>query len=122
MRNEINKKLLDPQVRDAIMIVDFTTSRKCKDHELSRVKDESTGDFLPMKISFWSRPLGNKCAYALYKTCRIVYVGWYFYFTPFCTIVLSFLLPILADYINFTGNTDTGSRGSSSNLLPPVFN
>ena len=93
-------------------MVNFTTSRKCKDNEMSTVRSEETGELLPMKISFWARPCANKMAYAMYKVCRVVYVGWYFYFTPFCTIVLSFLLPTISTYLN-QGDSSTAAASRS---------
>ena len=48
-------------------------------------------------------------AYCLYKVCRIVYVGWYFYFTPFSTIVLSFLLPTISAYLNYDTSDDVST-------------
>ena len=94
LRNESMKKLLDNTVNDKILVIAHTTSKRCRDDELSTIPDEN-GDLRPLKVTYKSRRCCNKFAYCLYKVYRILYVSLYFYFFPFSVIILSQLLPLL---------------------------
>jgi len=94
LRSESMKKLIEPDVTEQILVVRHTTSKKCKDWELSTVEDEN-GDMRPMKVQFGHRNCGNKCCFIVYKIERMFYVSLYFYFIPFTTIILTCIIPIL---------------------------
>ena len=78
---------------EKVLIISRTSSKKCKEGELSKVEDEH-GDLLPLKITFESRTCGNKCLYIMYKCWRAFFVSFYFYFLPFATILLTVLIPL----------------------------
>ena len=44
-------------------------------------------------MSFSSRTCANKFLYYLYRMFRIFYASFWFYFTPFSTIFISYWLP-----------------------------
>lgn len=94
LRSESMKKLIEPEVTEKVLVVRHTTSKKCKDHELSTVEDEN-GEFRPLRVRFGSRMCGNKCCYIVYKVQRMFYTSLYFYFIPFTTIILTCIIPIL---------------------------
>jgi hypothetical protein len=94
LRNESMKKLLVEDVAERVLKIQRTSSKKCKEHELSVVEDED-GNLLPLKMTFRERSCGNKCAYAQYKCLRAFFVSVYFYFLPFTTILLTCLVPIV---------------------------
>ena len=95
LRNEKMKKLLYEDVKERILIINHTTSKRCTSKELSNVLDEN-GDRRPLKILFKDRTCGNKCLYMFYKVMRCWYVSYYFYFQPFAVVFLSIFLPLLA--------------------------
>jgi len=105
LRNESMKKLLEPVVCEKVLVIARTSSKKCKEGELSKVEDEN-GDLLPLKITFWSRTCGNKCLYLMYKCWRAFFVCFYFYFLPFATILLTCLIPLttikLSDWVDWS--------------------
>lgn len=94
LRNECMKKLCESEFTEKIVIIRHTTSKKCLPDELSTVRDEN-GNLRPLKITFGSRECANKCMYTIYKVMRAFYVGIYFYFMPFTTILLTCIIPIL---------------------------
>ena len=94
LRNESMKKLLDNEVNDKILVIRHTTSKRCKDNELSTVADEN-GDLRPLKVVYKNRSCLSKTLYCIYKVYRLLYVSLYFYFFPFSVIILSQLLPLL---------------------------
>jgi len=93
LRNESMKLLIEAEVTERVLIVHHTTSKKCKDNELSTIKDDD-GEFRPLKVTFMKRDCCNKCLYLVYKCIRTFYVSVYFYFMPFTCIMLSCLIPI----------------------------
>lgn len=97
LRNESMKKLIEKEVTERVLVIRHTSSKKCKDNELSTVKDEN-GDFRPLKVKYGDREGTNKCMYSTYKCMRTFYVSVYFYFMPFSTIVLTCLIPIFASF------------------------
>jgi hypothetical protein len=97
LRNESMKKLIEKEVTERVLVINHTSSKKCKDHELSSVRDED-GEFRPLKVTFASREGTNKCMYSTYKCMRTFYVSMYFYFMPFATIILTCLIPIFASF------------------------
>lgn len=98
LRSESLKKLIDSDVCEKILIIRHTSSKKCKDHELSDIVDEN-GDLRPLKISWKTRNCTNKFFYCFYRVLRTFYVSVYFYFLPFMSIILTCFLPI---YIQIT--------------------
>ena len=93
LRNESMKKLLDPEVCEKVLVVARTTSKKCKEGEMSKVENED-GNLMPLKITFSDRTCGNKFLYFTYKIWRAFFVSIYFYFLPFTTILLTCLIPL----------------------------
>ena len=93
LRNESMKKLLEPEVCEKVLVISRTSSKKCKEGEMSKVEDEN-GDLLPLKITFGERSCGNKILYFSYKIWRAFFVSFYFYFLPFTTILLTCLIPL----------------------------
>jgi hypothetical protein len=98
MRNEYCKKLISKNIAEKILVIHHTTSKRCGVEELSDVKDEN-GNYRKMKISFQDRDCSGKCAYLVYKVCRVYYVSFYFYFLPFTSVMLSILVPLVAEKI-----------------------
>ena len=98
LRNEPMKMLI--KKAEKILIVKHTSSKKCKDWQLSDVdyEDEQGANKgkRPLRQNFGQRSCGNKCFYVQYKCLRSFYVSVYFYFLPFATIMLSCLIPIVA--------------------------
>ena len=58
--------------------------------------EEDSKSKRPLRQSFGQRSCCNKLFYVLYKFLRCFYVSVYFYFLPFATIMLSCLIPIIA--------------------------
>jgi len=52
LENESFKELTEKAFTSRTLIVEHTTSKKCKSTEMSRVKDPSTGNHRPLKIEF----------------------------------------------------------------------
>lgn len=97
LRSESMKKLIEREVTEKILIVQHTSSKKCKLGEKSKILDED-GNLRPLKINFRERDRCNKCLWVQYKCLRTFYVSVYFYFLPFATIVLTCLIPIFASF------------------------
>lgn len=95
LKSESLKKLCSHEISQQILIIKHTTSKKCKDFELSDVLDEETKEFRKLRVTFKDRDCGNKCWYAVYKVLKSFYVSLYFYFLPFSAILLSCLIPIV---------------------------
>jgi len=51
------------------------------------------GNELPMRVRWQDRTIGNLIMYIFYKSMRIFFVSFYFYFMPFASIIVSVLLP-----------------------------
>ena len=98
LRNESMKKLLDDTVNNRILVIRHTTSKRCREDELSDVMDED-GDLRPLKAKFKNRSMCNKICYCFYKVYRLVYVSAYFYFFPFTVIALSQIIPLITEPI-----------------------
>lgn len=94
LRNEPMKILVKPEVTENVLIINHTTSKKCRDREVSSVEDFDD-ELRPLRVSFKDRSTCNKCLYVQYKCLRTFYVSVYFYFLPFTTIMLSCLIPII---------------------------
>lgn len=97
LRNESMKKLIEKEITEKVLVIRHTTSKKCKDDELSTVMGED-GEFRPLKVTFKSRDGCNKCMYIFYKIMRTFYVSVYFYFMPFTTIMLTCIIPIMSTF------------------------
>lgn len=54
MKGESFKAMCEKEFTKKVLVVQHTTSKKCKLEELSQVKDED-GNFRPLKIEFKSR-------------------------------------------------------------------
>jgi hypothetical protein len=94
LKNESIKVLVEKKFYKRVIVVNHTTSKKCKLDELSSVKDEN-GDFRPLRITFESRSPLNMILFSLYKFMRAFYVSLFYYFLPFSAIMISTLLPII---------------------------
>jgi hypothetical protein len=94
LKNESIKVLVEKKFYKRVMVVNHTTSKKCRLEELSSVKDEN-GEFRPLRVAFESRTLLNKVLFCLYKFLRAFYVSLFYYFLPFSAIMISTLLPIV---------------------------
>lgn len=95
LKNESFKKLNDPEFCGRVLVVKHTTSKKCKEYELTDVKNEETGEYRPLKVTFMGRTLLNKCLYLFYKLVRMFYVSTFYYFLPFSAVVISTLVPLM---------------------------
>ena len=102
LRNEPMKQLTETEVCSKILVVQHKTSKRCKVHELSTVKDEK-GNFRPLKVFFSKRSLSNKIFYIQYKCLRIFMASLYFYFFPFLVIFISIMMPLI-----YRTNGETG--------------
>ena len=94
MKSESFKELTEKRFYKKVFVIHHTSSKKCKENELSDVKDEN-GDLRPLKVSISSRTFVNKLLYIVYKLLRTFYVSLFYYFMPFSAIILSTLFPII---------------------------
>ena len=92
MKGESFKALCEKEFTKKVLVVQHTTSKKCKLEELSQVKDED-GNFRPLKIEFKSRSCSNKTLFVLYKIFRAFYVSTFYYFMPFTCIIITLMIP-----------------------------
>lgn len=97
MKNESFKELLEEEFTEKVLIINHTTSKKCKADELSTVKNED-GELRPLKVVFKDREPLNKIYFVVYKVIKAFYVSVYFYFMPFTVILISAIVPILYRY------------------------
>lgn len=97
LKNESFKMLTEREFCKRVLIIQHTTSKKAREHELSFVKDE-TGEYRPLRILFSNRTNLNKFLYVLYKVFRLFFVSVFYYFLPFAAILISTLFPLLARY------------------------
>jgi hypothetical protein len=88
--------LLGEEIAERLLPVYHTTSIYCKPDLLS-ISIGKDGNVLPMRILLKDRTIGNVLAYIFYKTVRTFFVGFFFYFMPFASIIVSVLLPNLFD-------------------------
>jgi hypothetical protein len=100
MKNEGFKELLEKKFTSKVLIISHTTSKKCKEDELSTVKDEH-GEYRPLKVNFKDRETLNKVLFVIYKILRGFYVSFYFYFIPFTVIIISSIVPIMYRYVAY---------------------
>jgi len=63
------------------------------------VKDEN-GEFRKLKIQLGERGCSNKCMYVVYKILRVFFVSFYYYFSPFLTVLFSIMAPIRFQDVN----------------------
>lgn len=94
MKNESFKELTSRKFCKHVLVIHHTTSKKCREHELSDVKDED-GNFRPLGIKFKSRDTRNKIMFVTYKFFRMFYVSLFYYFLPFSVVIMSTLLPLV---------------------------
>ena len=91
------KKLVEADITESVLIVLHTTSKKCKETEMTAIQDEN-GNYRPLKVTFGSRTCANKCLYCVYKVLKCFYTSLFFYFLPFSTIILTCFIPIISRY------------------------
>ncbi len=96
LRSESMKKLIEAEVTEKILVIRHTSSKKCKDWELSTVMDEETDQYRPLRVRWSDRECCNKFLYVIYKMLRMFYTSLYFYFIPFSAIILTCIIPIFA--------------------------
>jgi hypothetical protein len=96
MPDEPFRKLLEEELVRVNFSIHHTTSRRCSYEEMRTEKDIN-GNLVPLRIRFGQRDCWNKTAYLFYKFCRLWYTAFYFYFLPFVVIVLSVVLPGIAE-------------------------
>ena len=106
LKNESFKGLIERDFTKNVLVINHTTSKKCKVTELSTVRDEQ-GELRPLKLRFCARSIPNMFLYVVYKILRTFYVSTFFYFFPFTTVVLSTLLPL--SWRTFAANIDPNS-------------
>jgi hypothetical protein len=87
------KNILSDEVAGAVFVVQHTTSKRCKDYEVSEVLDEDDNP-RPLKITFGRRTCQNRVGWAIYKFMRGLYVMYYFYFMPLFLLGFSLGLPV----------------------------
>ena len=88
------KKLLGEETAQKLARIQHTTSRACKETELSLVKGENDS-IRPLRVTWKSRGCCNKSLFVVYRAFRCYYVSYYFYFQPFAVIISSIVLPLL---------------------------
>ena len=91
------KKLFYEEIRGKILVVQHTTSKRCKDNEKSSVIDDSKGGgrYRPMRVKMEDRPCCNRCTFVWYKAVKCFYVCVYVYFFPILILEVSLYFPIL---------------------------
>lgn len=95
MKNECMKKLIqDEGTQEKLLRWRHTTSMRCGDDELSKVRDEN-GEFRPLKVQWKARTADNKCLFLAYKLYKFWYTAYYFYFQPFVVLLFSIIFPLL---------------------------
>jgi hypothetical protein len=97
MKDESFKELTKREFCKPVLIIEHTTSKKCRDHELSKVKDDE-GNFRPLGLKFKARKTTNKIMFVIYKFFRMFYVSVFYYFLPFTVVIFSLLVPLLFRY------------------------
>lgn len=95
LQGESFRLLIEKKFTKRALEIEHTTSKKCKETELSEVKDE-LGEFRPLRIVFQKRSKSNKILYTVYKVLKTFYVSFFYYFMPFTAIIMSTLVPLLA--------------------------
>ena len=92
------KKMIDLEnEQKPVLRILHTSSSQCKIHEKADSLDDD-GNKRQMRIRFMDRTWQNKLAYTFYKFIRGFFVSFYFYFTPYFTLVLSLGFPIIYFY------------------------
>lgn len=99
LSHEKLKELVLEETASELLSNDFTSSKKAlsfdKGGEDSGQIDEN-GEPICMKINYWrDRSCVNKLLWLVYKTFRIIFVSFYFYFYPPLSIYLTFQLPFI---------------------------
>jgi hypothetical protein len=104
VKHEFLKKLLFEEIRNRVIIVRNTTSKRCQPTEKPLKSEWYSALFdledldTPIKIQAVKRSWFNWILYMVYKGFRIYYVSFYVYFMPFLTVMLSIGLPLLNCY------------------------
>jgi hypothetical protein len=52
MKDESFKTLTGEDFCKAVLTISHTTSKKCRDHEISKIYDEDEGDFRPLRVIY----------------------------------------------------------------------
>ena len=87
------KLLLEKEFNEELFKINHTSSKKCKDDELSTNRDENSGEFRLLKVSWKTRSLTMNILRAIYMICRSYFNSVYFYFLPFFSIMINCLVP-----------------------------
>jgi len=95
MKGEAFRELIIEDFCSEVLKISHTTSKKCSVFDKSdQVNLE--GEVIPLRVQFKERSCCNKFVFIIYKMLRTFYVSLFFYFMPFCAIVLSTLFPLLS--------------------------
>lgn len=92
IQTEPLKLLTGEELAERVLPVYHTTSIHCAEDIMSGVIGKEDKE-LPMRIRWQDRTIGNLIMYIFYKSMRIFFVSFYFYFMPFASIIVSVLLP-----------------------------
>jgi hypothetical protein len=57
-----------------------------------RLEDPFEIKILAKEIKFWDRDFNSKIIYSAYKFFRVLEVSFYYYFTPFIVLILTYLI------------------------------
>lgn len=92
MGGESLKRLGYEEVESRLLIVRRTTSKHCSPKEMTGVFGPD-GKELPRLITWQSRHLDGKVMFLLYRSMRLFYIVYYFYFVPLFVLIYSITLP-----------------------------
>lgn len=99
LRHQPLKELVNEENRNKFLKISFTTSGKAvRIQEGGEASDQvdDFGETMGIKIGFWrDRSCCNKLLMLQYRIFKSFFAGFYFYFYPMFSVVLTFLLPFI---------------------------
>ena len=95
IKNESFKLLIEEEFVNYATQICHTTSRRCRDDELSTVKLPDSDEYRLLKIKFKDRGCDLKIMYVIYKIVKVQYSAVFFYFLPFTAVIISNVIPVL---------------------------
>ena len=93
MSEEPFKLLLEERFTTDAFRVSHTTSKKCREDEMSDVKMLNSEEYRPLKVRWIDRTPKFNFFRVIYFICRLYFVCFYFYFIPFTSVMLSCIFP-----------------------------
>ena len=98
--------MVETKFTEKVLVISHTSSRKCKEHELSEIRDENDKK-RPLLVKYHERTRIMKFYYVVYKILRTIYVSIYFYFLPIFAMVITSYIPVITRGSNWKCPTTT---------------